>query len=78
MKKKIFIIISCVLVFLVCNISLAGYFLFVHHYKGKNVVNEWSVADEFNITEIKTLQKQKGRELLSQHYLCFLRFFRAT
>ncbi len=64
MKKKIFIIISCVLVFLVCNISLAGYFLFIHHYKGKNIVNEWSVADDFNITEIQTVQKQKNKDFV--------------
>ena len=50
------IIVSLVL----CNV----YFLFLHHYKGKNVVYNWEQSDEFDINTIKTINKQKDKDFV--------------
>ncbi len=63
MKKKLVIAIICSAV---GSIAIAGfgttYFLFLHHYKGKKVVNNWSVTDTFNINKIPTLTKKPGKD----------------
>ena len=62
--KKILIIISSI----VLTISIAGgltaYFLLLHHYKGKTVVNNWNKEDEFRIENIKVVEKKKDKDFV--------------
>ena len=63
MKKKAIIIISCSLVgTLALGAFGTVYFLFLHHYKGKKVVNNWSVTDTFDIKDIPAINKEKGKD----------------
>ena len=38
------------------------YFSFLHHYKGKKVTNNWSKDQVFDISQIQTIQKEKGKD----------------
>ncbi len=63
-KNKVFlIIISAILVVTIVCFSTV-YFLFLHRYKGKNVIDEWNVTDEFNIDDIATIKKEKDKEFV--------------
>ena len=63
MKKKAIVIISCSLVgTLALGAFGTVYFLFLHHYKGKKVVNNWSVTDTFDIKDIPVINKEKGKD----------------
>ena len=62
-KRIIFRIIAYFLIFTslaFCNL----YFMFLHHYKGKKVVYNWSQSDEFDISSIKTITKQKDKDFV--------------
>ena len=66
MKKKIKKIVICASIF--SSILLIGfggvYFTFLHRYKGKKVVYNWSKEDAFDISTIKTLTKDKNRDFV--------------
>ena len=63
MKKKLIVIISCSLVgTLALGAFGTVYFLFLHHYKGKKVVNDWHVTDTFDIKDIPVINKEKGKD----------------
>ena len=66
MKKKTKILISVFSVILgLCLIAfLCVYFLFLHHYKGKNVVYIWNESDEFKIENIAIVEKQKDKDFV--------------
>lgn len=63
MKKRILIIIS---VFLSVILIAFGsvYFLFLHRYAGKNIVNNWNENDEFKIENVATVEKKKDKDLV--------------
>ncbi len=63
-KTKILVSILSILGFFIFSSLLCCYFLFFHHYKGSNPVNEWSAADEFNIESIKTIEKDKNKDFV--------------
>ena len=42
-------------------LGLPAYFLLLHHYKGRKVVNDWHSTDTFDIEKIPTLTKQKDK-----------------
>lgn len=61
--KKTVIIVTCSVVFSLALGSFGAiYFLFLHHYKGKEVVNNWSPTDQFDINKIPVLNKEKGKD----------------
>lgn len=62
--KKVFIIIISILVFLVLSVFLTIYFLFIHHYKGTEIIDEWHETDQFKIENISTLQKEKDKDFI--------------
>lgn len=62
--KKILIILFSILSSLIVVALISAYFLFLHHYKGTNIVNEWSKTDEFNIESIATVEKQKDKDFV--------------
>lgn len=64
MVKKIVIIASSILMFLTISILIAAYFLFLHHYKGTNVINPWTKDDEFKIEDIATIKKEKNQDFV--------------
>ncbi len=53
-------------VLLICGLlcGLAAYFLLLHRYKGREVVNEWNEDDEFRIDEIRTVEKKPGKDFV--------------
>ena len=61
-KKTVIIIASSVVASLALGSFATIYFLFLHHYKGKEVVNDWSSTDQFDINTIPTLTKEKGKD----------------
>lgn len=63
MKKKLVIAIVCSVVGTLALGGLgAGYFLFLHRYKGRKVINNWSASDTFDINKIASLTKEKGKD----------------
>ena len=63
-KKNILFIIVSVMSFLIVSTAVSAYFLFIHHYKGNQIINEWHETDEFKIENIKTVNKQKDRDFV--------------
>lgn len=63
-SKKILISILSVVLGLVVVFSTAGYFLFVHHYKGTYKDNPWAETDEFSLENVATVQKQKDKDFV--------------
>ena len=64
-RKKITLIVVLTSVTTLCLGAFLGvYFTFLHHYKGKTVVNNWSETDTFNIKKIKTVKKQKDKDFV--------------
>ena len=45
-------------------LGLPAYFLLLHHYKGRKVVNDWHSTDTFDIEKIPTLTKQKDKDFI--------------
>lgn len=64
MLKKVFIITGICLASLVVMALITAYFLFLHHYKGREIVDEWHETDEFNIENIATVEKQRDKEFV--------------
>ena len=66
MKKrtKILIWIISVVLGLALITFLTIYFLFLHRYHGKEVVDIWSASDTFDITSISTVEKQKDKDFV--------------
>ena len=62
--KKVFAVIGIFLASLIVMSLIGAYFLFLHHYKGRNIVNEWHDTDKFNIENISTVEKQKDKEFV--------------
>ena len=60
-KRKILtaVLSSVLAIALIC--FLAVYFLFLHRYRGSDVVDPWSETDAFSISEIATVEKEKGK-----------------
>ena len=61
---KVLIVVFSVLVAFALAAFLTIYFMFLHHYKGKNVVNEWNKTDSFSISQIATVEKQKDKDFV--------------
>ena len=64
MKKKILIGTGIFFVVLIGILLMSAYLLFLHHYKGTYVIDEWHETDEFKIENITTLEKQKNKEFV--------------
>lgn len=54
----------CILLAIVLITMTILYFLFWHHYKGKQVNNPWSETDTFKLENIATVQKQKNKDFV--------------
>lgn len=64
-KKKLIITVSLASVFFVSLASFGYvYFSFLHRYKGKDIVNNWSKDDSFDISKIATVNKDKNKEFI--------------
>lgn len=61
---KVLIIVFSVLVAIALAVFLTVYFLFLHHYKGSEIVDEWHKTDEFSISQIATVEKQKDKDFV--------------
>ena len=61
MKRKWKIALFSTVGVLSLSLSMFTFFYFslLHHYKGKEVVNEWHKTDVFDINKVKTLEKKK-------------------
>lgn len=44
--------------------GLGAYFALLHHYKGKNVVNEWNNEMKFTKDDVVTIQKDKNKDFV--------------
>ena len=63
-RKKVFIILLSVFVFLVAAVGSSAYFLLLHRYKGTAIVDEWRVDKTFDPSAVRTLKKTKGKDLV--------------
>ena len=63
MKRKLIIIFS-IMGLLILLILFSIYFLFLHHYSGHFIEYEWNEDEEFNINNIKTLNKEKDKDFI--------------
>lgn len=61
-KYKILIGVGAPLLALILSGGLWAYFNLLHHYKGKEVINEWHQTDIFDIKSIKTVEKTPGKD----------------
>lgn len=61
---KILIIIFSILIVLGLAVFTAIYFMFLHHYSGNHIINEWHQTDAFSISEIATVEKQKDKDFV--------------
>lgn len=66
MKKgrKLVLTIVSVLICLVLIVLSPIYFLFLHRYKGSNVIDIWSKEDVFDINDITTIVKKKDEDFV--------------
>lgn len=66
MKKyqKVLIVISSTILTFALAGGLSAYFLLLHHYKGKTVINNWNKDDVFNIKNIKVVEKNKDKDFV--------------
>lgn len=60
-KGKIITIVVSVLLSLALICALTVYFLFLHRYRGREIVNPWSESDVFSLSDIQTIEKQPGK-----------------
>lgn len=58
--KKILIITLSAVLIVISSISFFAYFTFLHRYKGKTVVNEWSQDAPFDYACVSTIEKKVG------------------
>ena len=66
MKRKHKLLIAAISssLVIVLTVFMTIYFLFLHHYVGRKVVNNWSKEDAFNINKVKTLEKKKDKDFV--------------
>lgn len=64
LKKKVFITIVSIIGFLAIALFATAYFLFLHHYKGTEIINEWNSSDQFDIESISTVSKKKDKDFV--------------
>lgn len=62
--KKIIIIAAVCLLTIALILGVSAYFLLLHRYAGTQKVYEWSSSDAFDITAIKTVEKQSGKDFV--------------
>ena len=65
--KKLFlnktrILILFILIVTILSGLLSIYFSYFHHYKGKNVFEEWNITDVFNEEDVVTLYKDPNKD----------------
>ena len=63
-RYKVLIIVSSIFLTITTACGITAYFLFLHHYKGRTVVNNWSKEDTFDISKIKTIEKKKDKDFV--------------
>lgn len=62
-KKILVIVISSILVLVLLSLCTV-YFLFLHRYHGKNVVDIWERTAEFDIKNVATVEKEKDKDFV--------------
>ncbi len=60
-RSKILLSVVCAALAVAAICFFAVYFLFLHRYRGKEIIASWSESDSFAISEIATVEKQKGK-----------------
>ncbi len=79
-KNKVLLTVISVLLTVVLICLFAAYFLLLHRYKGKKVIDEWHSTDEFNIDSIANVEKKEGKDFvilnLADVQMCDLDDFR--
>ena len=60
----IIIVVAITLCVVILSVAISAYFVFLHRYKGRTVINEWSAEQEFDISKVATVNKQKGKEFV--------------
>lgn len=63
-RKKVLITIVSVLLAAILLILSTAYFLFLHRYRGKVTGEVWQQSDEFNIDDVATISKEKGKDFV--------------
>ena len=66
-KKRVnqkLLIFICVTLTILAIGFFYTYFMFYHRYKGTSLNNPWQESDMFEITDIKTVQKQKDKDFV--------------
>ena len=64
LKKRLLIFSFSLLISISIVIFSSVYFLFLHHYKGCEIVYNWAVSDQFDISNITTVEKQKDKDFV--------------
>lgn len=59
---KIVIVLSSIFGFLLVSGGLTSYFLFLHRYHGKVIVDEFNKDNEFDLSKIKVVKKEKDKD----------------
>ena len=62
--KVILIAISMFLVIFLLTSLIFAYFLLLHHYKGKEIIYNWSADDEFGLSDTVLVQKQPNKDFV--------------
>lgn len=60
-RRKILISVICAALAAALICALSGYFLFLHRYRGREVVDIWSEGDVFSLSDVATVEKQPGK-----------------
>lgn len=60
-RNKILFSVAGILLTVAVVCFLTVYFLFLHRYRGKEVVSPWSETDSFSVSKIATVEKQKDK-----------------
>ncbi len=63
-KFKVIIALSSILGLVVVSGLTTSYFLFLHRYHGKEIVDEFDKTNTFDINSVKTLTKEKGKDFV--------------
>ena len=57
-------VVSALVLSTLVGVGCGLYFTFLHHYKGKNIVYDWSENDEFTKENVVTIQKDKNKDFV--------------
>ena len=63
-RKKVCIAVISIVLAVVILISGAGYFIFLHRYRGKNIVCDFKKTDAFDIDKIPAVVKEKDKDFV--------------